>query len=190
MKQPIIAKSSSANSTIRCRMLQSSTRLPRSARVHANYLTGNNSTADVEDIRHSAENFAIALWGRLYTQSRKPCWRPRPGSILSNHQPAGDPWPSVWYAVQLFLRLVTPGDPTRSETKLRGEVAKVVEGNICKLESYERNNRDAPLKAIRNLSVMTGGQRTGPLSKFASEFTNLNLFGLLLTGHYQIGASH
>lgn len=79
--------------------------------------------------------------------------------------------------MQLFLKLVAPGEPTRSEANLRAKVPKVVERNLRKLEEYERNNPDAPMKTIRNLSVMTGGGRTGPLSKFAAEFTNLNLFG-------------
>ena len=74
---------------------------------------------------------------------------------------------------------MTPSEPARLEVKLRARVAKVVEKNIMKFEQYECNNPDAPLKTIRNLSGMTGGGRTGPLSKLASEFTNLNLFGLL-----------
>lgn len=154
------------------------------ATVHANALTGGGSTAEVDDIRYSADNFAIALWGEtLYGNPKHHVG----GRVLSLSETiinlAGDPWPSVWYSFQLFLKLVNPGDPTRSEAKLRARVAKVVEGNIGKLEEYERNNPDAPLKTIRNLSVMTGGGRTGPLSKLASEFTNLNLFG----GHHSIG---
>ena len=92
---------------------------------------------------------------------------------------AGSPWPSIWYSFQLFLKIVTPGEPTRLEAKLRAEVTKVVDKNIERLEEYERSNPDAPLKTIRNLSVMTGGGRNGPISPFASEFTNLNLFGSL-----------
>lgn len=90
---------------------------------------------------------------------------------------AGDPWPSIWYSFQLLLKLVTPGEPTRSEAKLRAKVTKVVDKNIERLEEYEGTNPEAPLKTIRNLSVMTGGGKTGPLSEFASESTNLNLFG-------------
>ena len=90
---------------------------------------------------------------------------------------AGNPWPSIWYSVQLFLKMVTPGEPTRSEAKLRGEVAQIVDRNLEILGEHERNNPDASLKTIRNLSVMSGGGRTGPLSPFASEFTALNIFG-------------
>jgi len=152
--------------------------ITRIAIAHANALTGEASTADVDDIRYSADNFAIALWGEtLYGNPNHHVG----GRVLSLSETiiklAGDPWPSVWYSFQLFLRLVPPGEPTRSEAKLRERVAQVVEKNIGKLEEFERNNPDAPLKTIRNLSVMTGGGRSGPLSKFASEFTNLNLFG-------------
>lgn len=148
------------------------------AQAHADSLTGNGTTAEVDDIRYSADNFAIALWGEtLYGNPNHHVG----GKVLSLSETiinlAGDPWPSVWYSFQLFLKLVKPGEPTRSEANLRSQVAKVVERNIGKLEEYERNNPDAPLKTIRNLSVMSGGARTGPLSKFAAEFTNLNLFG-------------
>ena len=152
--------------------------IARIANEHANALVGNNTTAEVDDIRYSADNFAIALWGEtLYGNPHHHVG----GQVLSLSETiinlAGNPWPSVWYSIQLFLKLVTPGEPTYSEAKLRAKVAKVVDKNVERLEEYERSNPEAPLKTIRNLSVMTGGGRTGPLSKFASEFTNLNLFG-------------
>jgi hypothetical protein len=145
--------------------------------MHANTLTGQGSTAEVDDIRHFADNFAIGLWGEtLYGNSNNHVG----GHVLSLSETiltlAGDPWPLVWYSFQLFLKLVAPGEPTRSEAKLRARVANVVQGNIGILEEYECSNPDAPLKTIRNLSIMTGGGRTGPLSKLASEFTNLNIF--------------
>ena len=148
------------------------------ATAHVNALAGEGSAAEVDNIGHSAENFAVALWGEILygNPNYHVC-----GRVLSLSQTimdlAGDPWSTVWYALQSVLKLVTPGEPTRSEAKLRGRLAKVVENSIAKLEEFERNNPDAPLKTIRNLSVMTGGERTGSLSKFASEFTSLNLFG-------------
>jgi hypothetical protein len=150
----------------------------RIAQEHANMLTGQAKVADVDDIRYSADNFAIALWGETL------CGNPNHyvgGRVLDLSETiitlAGDPWPSVWYSIQLFFKMVTPGESTRSDSKLRQKVAKVVEANVMKLEAYEKANPEAPLKTIRNLSVMTGGGKTGPLSKFASEFTNLDLFG-------------
>lgn len=158
--------------------------IQRIAKDHANALTGANKSADVDDIRYSADNFAIALWGEtLYGNPDHH----KGGKVLALSEKiitlAGEPWPSVWYSVALFCRLVKPGEPTHSEAKLRRGVSKVVESNIAKLEAYEAANPDAPLKVIRSLSVATGGGRTGPLSVFASEFTNLNLFG----GHHSIG---
>ncbi|OKL59584.1 hypothetical protein UA08_05246 [Talaromyces atroroseus] len=158
--------------------------ISRIAQEHANALAGQAKSAHVDDIRYSADNFAIALWGEtLYGNPDHY----KGGHVLELSETiinlAGDPWPSVWYSLQLILKLVKPGDPTRSEAKLRQRVAKIVERNVEKLEAFEKSNPDAPLKTIRQLSVMTGGGRTGPLSKFASEFTNLNLFG----GHHSIG---
>ena len=148
------------------------------ATTHANALTGEGSTAEVDDIRCLVDNFAVALWGEtLYGNPNNHV----SGHVLSLSETIvaslGDPRPSVWYSFLLFLKLVVPGEPTRSEAKLRARVAKVVEENIEILEEYENNNSDAPLKTIRNLSIMSGGRRTGPLSKLASDFTNLNVFG-------------
>ena len=146
--------------------------------AHANALTGEVSTHEVDDIRSSAENFAIALWGEiLYANPNYHLG----GRVLSLSETiitlVGKPWPSIWYSFLLFLRVVNPGQPTCSEAKLRAKVAHVIEENIRNLTEYEQNNPDAPLKTIRNLSVMTGGGLTGPPSNFASELANLNLFG-------------
>ena len=148
------------------------------ATAHVNALAGEGSTVEVANITNAADDFALALWGEtLYGNSQNHVG----GRVLSLSETildlAGDPWPSIWYSLRLFLKLVTPGEPTRSEAKLRANLAKVVDGNMRILEDHERNNPDAPLKTIRNLSVMTGGGRTGPLSPFATEFTNLNVFG-------------
>ena len=141
-------------------------------------LAGEGSTAEIADITNAADNFALALWGEtLYGNPQNHVG----GHVLNLSEKildlAGDPWPSIWYSFQLFLKLVTPGEPTRSEAKLREKVSKVVDRNMKILEKHEHNNPDAPLKTIRSLSVMTGGGRTGPLSEFASEFTTLNVFG-------------
>jgi len=154
------------------------------AKEHAEFLVGNAASADVDDIRYSADNFAIGLWGEtLYANPEHH----RDGKVLSLSEHiitlAGDPWPSVWYSIGLLFRLVTPGEPTRSESKIQAEVGEVVKNNLIKLEEYERLNPEAPPKTIRSLSMATGGGRHGPLSRPAAEFTNLNLFG----GHHSIG---
>jgi hypothetical protein len=143
-----------------------------------NALTDDSLTAVVEDVRCSAGNFAIALWGEiLYGNPNYHIG----GHVMSLSQTilnlAGSPWPSIWYSLARILHLVTPGQPTLSEAKIRARVAEVVDGSVKKLEKFEHNNPDAPLRTIRVISVKTGGGRTGPLSNFASEFTNLNVFG-------------
>ena len=147
------------------------------ADAHVKVLGGEGST-EIANITHAADNFALALWGEtLYGNPQNHVG----GRVLSLSGKildlAGNPWPSIWYSVQLFLKMVTPGEPTRSEAKLRGEVAQIVDRNLKILGEHERNNPNAPLKTIRNLSVMSGGGRTGPLSPFASEFSALNIFG-------------
>ena len=151
------------------------------ATAHVNALADEGLAAEIANITNVADNFALALWGEtLYGNPLNHVG----GHVLSLSETildlAGNPWPSIWYSFQLFLKLVSPGQPTRSETKLRAKVAKIVDGNMGILEKYEGNNPDAPLKTIRNLSIMTGGGRTGPLSSFASEFTSLNIFGSFL----------
>ena len=146
---------------------------------HTNALAGENLTAEVRDFRYAADNFAIALWGETLYANPNHHMDGRVmhlSEIIINL--AGSPWPSVWYSLQLFLKLVKAGEPTCSEAKLRARVIEKVDKSIRVLEEYERHNPEAPLKTIRNLSVRTGGNRTGPLSKFASAFTTLNFFGL------------
>ena len=160
------------------------------ATAHVNALASENSSAVIANITNVADNFALALWGEtLYGNPQNHVG----GHVLSLSETildlAGNPWPSIWYSFQLFLKLVSPGQPTRLEAKLRAKVAKVVEGNMGILEEYERNNPDAPLKTIRNLSVKTGGGRTGPLSPFASEFTSLNIFGSITFISHEVAQS-
>ncbi|MCJ1274219.1 hypothetical protein MMC21_002014 [Puttea exsequens] len=156
------------------------------ATAHASALTNGALTAEIGDIKDSADDFAIALWGDiLYGNPNNHVG----GQLLHLSETimdlAGNPWASVWYSLHLFLKLVTPGEPTRSEARLRATMDKAVQNNIEKLEDYERNNPYGPLKTIRSISIISGGGNTGPLSKFGSEFCNLNIFG----GHHSIGSN-
>lgn len=148
------------------------------ATAHVNALTSDVPSGEVEDVKLAAENFAIALWGEVLYGNRSNYVD---GRILGLSETllhlAGSPWPSVQYAFQVFLKLVTPGEPTRSEAKIQERVVKVIDDNLDILEKYEHENPNAPLKTIRSLSVNTGGERTGPLSRLATEFSKLNLFG-------------
>ena len=152
--------------------------ITKMATTHAHALTGESSIAEIDDIRHFAESFAVALWGEtLYGHPNMHV----SGQVLSLSEKilnlAVDPWHLVWYTIQLRLKLKSPDEPTRLEAKCRTGVDKILDGNVEKLEEYERNNPDAPLKTIRKLSIFTDGERTGPLSEFATSFGNLNIFG-------------
>ena len=66
------------------------------ATAHANALTGEVSTEEVDDIRSSADNFAVALWGgTLYANPNYYLG----GRVLSLSEAilalVGNPWPSV-----------------------------------------------------------------------------------------------
>ena len=122
------------------------------ATAHINALTDEGSTVEINDITHSTENYAVALWGEiLYANPDYPVG----GHVLSLAgkilKLAGDPWPPIWYFFQLLLKRVTPGEPTRSEAKLRTKVSEIIRKSFGILEEYERDNPDAPLKTIRRL---------------------------------------
>lgn len=143
-------------------------------------------------MRHIADNFAISLWGDLlYSNPHNHI----DGKVLTLSNTimdmAGSPWSAIWYYIQFLLRVISPGQPTRFEAKLRGQIAQVIGSNISKLHNHEAQARDESShsntttmpKTIRSISLQTGGTPTGPLSKFATEFASLNLFG----GHHSIG---
>ncbi|KAK4208478.1 putative cytochrome P450 [Rhypophila decipiens] len=140
----------------------------------------------VADIRLAADNFAISLWGDvLYANPSNHLDDNGKVRTLSNTimHLAGDPWPAIWYYLQqAILGLLSPGEPTKSESLLRKDIESVIGRNMSRLMQWESGpNRE--MKTLRSLSVQTGGSPTGPLSKFATEFANLNLFG----GHHSIG---
>ena len=122
------------------------------ATAHINALTDEGSTIEIDDITHSTENFAVSLWGEILYAN--PSYHVG-GHVLSlagiTLKLAGDPWPPIWYFFQLLLKRVTPGEPTRSEAKLRTKVSEIIEKSIGKLEKHERDNPGAPLKTMRRL---------------------------------------
>ena len=96
------------------------------ATAHINVLAEEGSTAEIANITNAADNFALALWGEtLYANPQNHVG----GRVLSLAEIilelAGNPWPSIWYSFQLFFKLVTPGQPTRSEAKLREQVTRL-----------------------------------------------------------------
>lgn len=150
----------------------------RIAKNHVQELVTKDGTANISNIIPHVENFAIALWGDTLYGSHNHHADGRVwalSDVLLKY--VSNPWPSIWYSIQLFLKLVKPGDPTRYEAKLRSQVDQMASHNLAKLKSYEYENPDGPLKSVRNLSLLTCGAKTGPLSTLASEFTRLDIFG-------------
>ncbi|KAF3039826.1 hypothetical protein E8E11_005344 [Didymella keratinophila] len=158
----------------------------RVAAEHVRALAENSNSTEISDIRHAADNFAATLWGdTLYGRSDALT----DGRVMKVADEilrrAGSPWPSALYSFMLTLGLVEPGKPTPSESKVRTEIENLYEKNVQHLEDYERNNPDSPMKTIRRLSVADGGKRTGPLTRFATQFARLNVFG----GHQSIDSN-
>ena len=147
------------------------------AERHIEALTSGGRT-DVEDLGHTANNYAISMWGEVlygnFDYYRDDVVLDLSESIIAI---ASSPWSSIWYTVQAFFGIVAVGAPTRMERKVKDGVDDVVNGSIRCMEEHEANDPDAPMKTIRNLSVRSGGGETGPLSKFAADFANLNFFG-------------
>ena len=152
---------------------------------HVDAVAGESQTVDIDDIGHVANNYAVSMWGDVLYGNREYYLD---GEVLTLSESimamASSPWSSIWQVIQEFLGLVAPGGATRSEQNVRDRVDAVVGKCIKRLEDCERNDPEAPLKTMRNLSVKSGGERTGPLSKFAADFANLNFFG----GHHSVGS--
>lgn len=148
------------------------------ATEHINFLAGDARTAEIPDVRHAADNFAATLWGdTLYGRSDALTYVRVMKVADEILRRAGSPWPSALYSLMLTFRHVRPGKPTPSEAKVRAEIENLYEKNVRHLEDYERSNPDLPMRTIRSLSVADGGNRTGPLTRFATQFARLNVFG-------------
>lgn len=150
----------------------------RVATEHVKAIGGDADKAGISDIRHVADNFAATLWGdTLYGRSDSLT----DGRVMKVADEilrrAGSPWPSALYSFMLTFGFVEPGKPTPSEAKVRAEIENLYEKNVQDLEEYECNNPGSPMKTIRSLSVADGGKRTGPLTKFVTQFARLNVFG-------------
>jgi hypothetical protein len=76
-----------------------------------------------------------------------------------------------------LTRIVTPRQPTASERETQWQVADIVKQNIKVLAQHERIHPDAAPRAIRKLSMLTGGSANGLISRFATEFAHPNVFG-------------
>ena len=155
--------------------------IAKTADWHIDTLAGENLTSDVSSITSHANDFATSMWGEILYGN--PLYH-LDGEVIRLSDMILDltasPWSPIKYTIQLFLGLVCLGAPTRSERKIRDRVDKVVGKTLKTLEEFERSNPGAAPKTIRNLSIVSGGGRTGPLTDFAQDFANLNLVGKIL----------
>ena len=145
---------------------------------HLDRLMNNTGHVKLDDLKHATDSFALELWGDyLYSN---PSYYLNERVIPVSDQiidMCGSPWPAVRYNLLALARLVRPGKPMASERVLHCQVASIVKQNIAALERHERDHPDAAPRAIRRLSMLTGGGASGPISNFATEFAHLNFFG-------------
>lgn len=145
---------------------------------HVQAIAGYADEADISDIRYAADNFAATLWGDTLYGRSDALTDGRVMKVATEIlRRAGSPWPSALYSFMLTVGLVEPGKPTPSEAKVRTEIEDLYKMNVQHLEEYEQKNPHAPMKTIRSLSVAGGGKRTGPLTRLATQFARLNVFG-------------
>lgn len=150
----------------------------RVATQHVENIAGNAEKAEIADIRQAADHFAATLWDDTLYGRSDALTDGRVMKVAAEIlRRAGSPWPSALYSLMLTFGLVEPGKPTPSEAKVRAEIEDLYEKNVQHLEKFEHENPDAPMRIIRSLSVADGGKRTGPLTKFATQFARLNVFG-------------
>lgn len=163
------------------------------ARTHVENIASTESTGMTDDIRLTADHFAAGLWGEiLYGRSDLHADSRVMRVADEILRRAGSPWSSALYSLMLTLKLVKPGKPIPSEAKIRDEIQDIFNDNFQHLENFEKNNPGAPLRTIRSLSVSDGGETTGPLTRFATMFSRLNVFGMLhhLFPHYNVLTVH
>lgn len=152
--------------------------MKRLAQAHVNSLVHEQANSATVDIIHRIDIFAISLWRTLLyggsdskTDSRALSLAKDIGARVT------DPWPSIWYSINVILGFVNAGEPLGSDKTLRSELDELVEGSIQRLENHERLNPEAPPTSLRGLSTKTHGGENGPLSRTAIEFARLNAFG-------------
>jgi hypothetical protein len=152
--------------------------ISRFAQAHADAMTTDQSATIVTDIKRATDDYVISVWGEILygnplNHVDSSVWNVSEKVLFLS----GNIWGSVKYSIHNFLGMLPPRSSTGSEAKVRKEVVDIIDRNMKVLCHYEKNNKEAPLKLMRRLSIITGGKKNGPLSEFASEFANLNVFG-------------
>lgn len=152
--------------------------MKRLAETHVKSLVHEQANSATVDVIHRMDIFAISLWRTLlYGGSDSKTDNGALGLAKEIGARVTDPWPSIWYSINVMLGFVTAGEPLGSDKILRSELDELVKGSIEHLQNHERLNPEASPTSLRGLSTKTNGDVTGPLSRTAIEFARLNAFG-------------
>ena len=148
------------------------------AKTHIDGLIAEQADSITVDIIPRMDIFAISLWRTLLyggsdseTDSRALCLAKEIGARVT------DPWPSLWYSINVILGLVKAGEPLGSDNALRTQLDDLIDRSVQNLEIYEHLHPEAPPTSLRALSARTHGSVIEGLSPTAIEFARLNAFG-------------
>ena len=147
------------------------------AQTHVNGLIDEQANSATVNIISHTDIFAISLWRTILygssdseTDSRALSLAKEIGARVT------DPWPSLWYSINVILGFVDAGEPLGSDKVLRDQLDDLITDSVQNLEDYERLNPQAPPTSLRGLSARTHGSVLEGLSQTAIEFARLNAF--------------
>ncbi|OSS43712.1 hypothetical protein B5807_11476 [Epicoccum nigrum] len=147
------------------------------AQTHVNGLIDEQANSATVNIISHIDIFAISLWRTILygssdseTDSRALSLAKEIGARVT------DPWPSLWYSINVILGFVDAGEPLGSDKVLRDQLDDLITDSVQNLEDYERLNPQAPPTSLRGLSARTHGSVLEGLSQTAIEFARLNAF--------------
>jgi len=152
--------------------------MKRLAKTHVDSLIDKQANSVTVDIIPRMDIFAISLWRTILYGSSNSETDSRALSLAKEiGARVTDPWPSLWYSINVILGLVNAGEPLGSDKALRTQLDDLIARSIQNLENNEHLHPEAPLTSLRGLSARTHGSVTEGLSQTAIEFARLNAFG-------------
>ncbi|KAF3043111.1 hypothetical protein E8E11_008587 [Didymella keratinophila] len=147
------------------------------AQTHVNSLIDKQANSTTVDIIPRMDVFAISLWRTILYGSSDSETNSRALSLAKQiGARVTDPWPSLWYSINVILGLVDAGEPLGSDKALRAQLDDLIARSVQGLENNERLNPQAPPTSLRGLSARTHGSVIEGLSQTAIEFARLNAF--------------
>lgn len=146
--------------------------------MHVNGLMKGRANSTTLNIIFHVDMFAISLWRTLLYGSSDSETDSRALSLANEiGARVTDPWPSLWYSINVILGFVDAGEPLGSDKALRAQLDDLITDSVRNLEDYERLNPQAPLTSLRGLSARTHGSVLEGFSQTSIEFARLNAFG-------------